>query len=53
MMRHYGLGEGVVLCAMLREDGTMAREHEVQAWAAEQNIPIVQIGDWVAAHVGA
>ena len=29
MMRHYGLGEGVVLCAMLREDGSMARANEV------------------------
>jgi 3,4-dihydroxy-2-butanone 4-phosphate synthase len=51
MMRHYGLGEGVVLCAMLREDGTMAREHEVRVWAGEQGIPIIQIGDWVDAHV--
>lgn len=48
MVRHYGLGEGVVLCAMLREDGTMARIGEVQGWAAEQNVLVVDIAEWVA-----
>jgi 3,4-dihydroxy-2-butanone 4-phosphate synthase len=51
MMQHYGLGEGVVLCAMLREDGTMARSHEVQDWAAEEGIPIVDLKAWVETHV--
>lgn len=51
MVRHHDLGEGIVLCAMLREDGSMAREHEVQGWAAEHDIPIVQIGEWVDSHV--
>lgn len=49
MMRSLGLGEGVVLCAMLREDGTMARLDEVRAFAAEQGLPIIDIGEWTAA----
>jgi 3,4-dihydroxy-2-butanone 4-phosphate synthase len=53
MMNHHGLGEGVVLCAMLREDGGMARESEVRGWAAEHGIPIVDIAPWVEAHVPA
>lgn len=53
MMSHHGLGEGVVLCAMLREDGTMARAHEVEGWAAEQDIPMIDIGTWVDANVPA
>jgi 3,4-dihydroxy-2-butanone 4-phosphate synthase len=51
MARHYGLGEGIVLCAMLREDGSMARVHEVRDWAAGEGIPIVDIAEWVEAHV--
>ena len=50
MMNAYGLGEGVVLCAMLREDGTMARVHEIGEFAAEHVIPIVNIEEWVGAH---
>lgn len=49
MMEAYELGDGIVLCAMLREDGTMARVHEVGDFAAEHDIPIVDIGEWVAA----
>ena len=48
MMEAYGLGEGIVLCAMLREDGTMARVHEIGDFAAEHSIPIVDIAQWVA-----
>ena len=44
-----GLGDGVVLCAMMREDGTMARIGELTEWAAGQGIPIVDIREWVAA----
>lgn len=53
MMAEMGLGEGVVLCAMLRDDGSMARLGEVQGWAASENIPVVDIGEWVEAHVPA
>jgi 3,4-dihydroxy-2-butanone 4-phosphate synthase len=53
MMEHYGLGEGVVLCAMLREDGTMARSHEVEDWAAGEGIPIIDLKEWVDSHVAA
>ena len=48
IVRCCGLGEGVVLCAMLREDGSMARIGKVTEWAAEQDIPIVDIREWVA-----
>ena len=47
IVRSAGLGEGVVLCAMLREDGSMARIGELTDWAAEQGIPVVDIGEWV------
>jgi 3,4-dihydroxy-2-butanone 4-phosphate synthase len=53
MMAHYGLGKGVVLCAMLREDGTMARLPEVSAFAGEHGIRIVDIAEWVEANVPA
>jgi len=53
IVRSCGLGEGVVLCAMLREDGSMARIGEVTDWAAGQGIPIVDIREWVAARTKA
>ena len=43
IMQQCGLGEGVVLCAMMREDGTMARLGEVSDWAAAEGIPVVDI----------
>jgi len=45
-----GLGDGVVLCAMLREDGSMARLGEITGWADEHGIPVVDIAAWVRAH---
>ncbi|WP_114228036.1 MULTISPECIES: 3,4-dihydroxy-2-butanone-4-phosphate synthase [Sphingomonas] len=45
-----GLGDGVVLCAMLREDGSMARLREISGWATAANIPVVDIGQWVKDH---
>jgi len=45
-----GLGDGVVLCAMLREDGSMARLGEITSWAADERIPIVDIQAWVEEH---
>lgn len=51
IMAHHGLGKGVVLCAMLREDGTMARLSEIAGWTEGQGIPIIDIGEWVEAHV--
>lgn len=53
LMNELGLGEGVVLCAMLRDDGSMARLGEVRGWAASEGIPVIDIGEWVAAHVPA
>lgn len=53
IMDRLGLGKGVVLCAMLREDGSMARLHEVSGWAEEQGIPVIDIGEWVDANVPA
>jgi 3,4-dihydroxy-2-butanone 4-phosphate synthase len=51
IMHHHGLGEGVVLCAMLRDEGSMARLGEVRGWADENGIPVIDIGEWVNAHV--
>lgn len=47
IIRHFGLGEGIVLCAMLREDGNMARIGEVSEWARENDVPIVDLKEWV------
>jgi len=47
IVRSCGLGEGVVLCAMLREDGSMARIGELSDWAADQAIPTLDIREWV------
>lgn len=47
IMKECGLGEGVVLCAMMREDGTMARLGEVSDWAAAEGIPVVDISSLV------
>lgn len=43
IVREAGLGEGVVLCAVLREDGTMARIGELRDWAQGEGIPVVDI----------
>jgi 3,4-dihydroxy-2-butanone 4-phosphate synthase len=51
IMDHHGLGRGVVLCAMLREDGSMARVGEVAPWAEGEGIPVLNIAEWVEAHV--
>ena len=53
IMDHMGLGEGVVLCAMLRDDGGMARLSEVQGWAESEKVPVIDIAEWVAANVSA
>jgi 3,4-dihydroxy-2-butanone 4-phosphate synthase len=47
MMRAYGRGEAVVRCAMLREDGPMARMDEVRDFAEQERLPIVDIAHWV------
>ena len=46
MMRAYGRGEAVVLCAMLRADGTMARKDEVRDFAEQEQLPVVDITHW-------
>lgn len=53
IMAHHGLGNGVVLCAMLREDGTMARIGEIERWAEQEGIPIIDIAEWVDTNVPA
>jgi 3,4-dihydroxy-2-butanone 4-phosphate synthase len=40
----FDLGEGVVLCAILRDDGTMARRADMESFAVEHNTPIMDIG---------
>lgn len=52
IVRRFGLGEGVVLCAMLREDGSMARIGEVAEWARAEGIPVVDLNDWVQGNCG-
>lgn len=52
IVKRLDLGEGVVLCAMLREDGSMARIGEVAPWAKEEGIPIVDVHDWMASSDG-
>jgi 3,4-dihydroxy-2-butanone 4-phosphate synthase len=44
LCNRFDLGEGVVLCAILRDDGTMARRGDMERFAAEHNTPIVDIG---------
>jgi 3,4-dihydroxy-2-butanone 4-phosphate synthase len=53
IMNATNLGEGVVLCAMLRDDGSMARISEVRSWAESENIPVVDVAEWVEANVPA
>lgn len=43
LCRKFGLGEGVVLCAILRADGTMARVEDMTEFAADHSTPIVDI----------
>lgn len=43
LCRKFGLGEGVVLCAILRADGTMARVEDMSEFAANHSTPIVDI----------
>jgi 3,4-dihydroxy-2-butanone 4-phosphate synthase len=40
----FDLGDGVVLCAILLDDGTMARRADMDRFAAEHKTPIVDIG---------
>lgn len=44
LCRRFGLGEGIVLCAILREDGTMARRADLEGFAADHHTPIFDIG---------
>lgn len=44
LCNRFDLGEGVVLCAILRDDGTMARRADMERFAVEHSTPIVDIG---------
>lgn len=44
LCERFGLGDGVVLCAILREDGTMARVDDMTDFAQQHSTPIVDIG---------
>lgn len=44
LCNRFNLGEGVVLCAIMRDDGTMARRADMTGFAAEHRTPIVDIG---------
>ncbi|HEV7340316.1 MAG TPA: 3,4-dihydroxy-2-butanone-4-phosphate synthase [Sphingopyxis sp.] len=43
LCNRFDLGEGVVLCAIMRDDGTMARRADMTGFAAEHGTPIVDI----------
>lgn len=43
LCRHFGLGEGVVLCAIIRDDGTMARARDMADFARIHDTPMVDI----------
>ncbi|MDZ4306450.1 3,4-dihydroxy-2-butanone-4-phosphate synthase [Allopontixanthobacter sp.] len=43
LCRNFGLGDGVVLCAILRADGTMARVEDMAEFAGAHATPIVDI----------
>ncbi len=42
-----GLKPAAVICEILQQDGTMARENELKAFADEFNIPIMSIADLI------
>ncbi|NJM49558.1 MAG: 3,4-dihydroxy-2-butanone-4-phosphate synthase [Sphingomonadales bacterium] len=43
LCRRYDLGEGIVLCAIMREDGSMARAPDMEEFAAAHHVPIIDI----------
>lgn len=45
LCRHHGLGEAAVLCAIMLPDGSMARAGDMGDFAAEHDIPIIDIAD--------
>ncbi|MFC4291111.1 3,4-dihydroxy-2-butanone-4-phosphate synthase [Sphingorhabdus arenilitoris] len=45
LCRRYDLGEGIILCAIMRSDGSMARAEDMQEFAATHNVPVIDIGD--------
>jgi 3,4-dihydroxy-2-butanone 4-phosphate synthase len=48
LCRKFGLGEGIVLCAIMREDGSMARAEDMADFAASHATPIVDIGTLIS-----
>ena len=43
LCREFDLGEGIVLCAILRADGTMARVEDMEEFARVHSTPILDI----------
>jgi len=48
LMRLAGLRQAGVICEIMNDDGTMARERELQAFAAQHNLHLLHIADLVA-----
>ncbi len=44
LCQKFGLGDGIVLCAIMREDGSMARADEMAEFAHTHQTPILDIG---------
>lgn len=45
LCRRAGAGDAAVICAIMRDDGEMARIDDVAAFLARQAIPVADIGD--------
>lgn len=48
LCRKFGLGEGIVLCAIMRDDGSMARADDMAEFAISHATPIVDIGTLIS-----
>ncbi|MGX7953520.1 3,4-dihydroxy-2-butanone-4-phosphate synthase [Tsuneonella sp. HG249] len=45
LCRRAGAGDAAVICAILRDDGEMARIDDISGFIAEHGIPVADIGD--------
>jgi len=48
LCRQFGLAEGIVLCAIMRDDGSMARAEDMADFATTHATPIVEIGSLIS-----
>jgi len=48
LCQQFALGEGIVLCAIMRDDGSMARAEDMADFAKSHATPIVDIGTLIS-----